>query len=100
MITFLKCLLIASLLFIFIKNSKKINQILEKRVILKMLLLAVSIFIKIDNKNSGTIKNRVSKYVSEKLLFLDIWILNFRSIHKSEKLFIKENKKHFKDPDC
>lgn len=36
----------------------------------------------------------------EKLLFLDLWILNYRSDVKTEKLFIKNEKRGPKNPNC
>jgi len=63
-------------------------------------LFAVSLFIKNEKSEKINLKSRISKFVSEKLLFLDLWILNYRSNEKSEKLFVKEEKRNPKGPNC
>lgn len=100
MITLFKILLIITLFLFFINNRNKLNKILEKQVILNLLLFAVSLFIKTEKEKKISFKTKFSKYISEKLLFFDLWILNYRSNQKSEKLFIKEDKRDTKGPNC
>lgn len=100
MLIIIKVVLIIGLIVLYIKKREQFNQILEKRVILNLLLFAVSLFIKNKKTDKLSLKNTLSKYMSEKLLFLDLWILNYRSNVKSKKLFIKEEKKNTKDPHC
>lgn len=100
MFSIIKVVIVAALIFVFIKKRETINKILEKRIILNLLLFAVSLFIKNEKNEKINLKSKISKFVSEKLLFLDLWILNYRSNEKSEKLFIKEEKRNPKGPNC
>ncbi len=100
MVTLFRVVLIATLILIFIKKKDAINKLLEKKVILNLLLFAVSLFIKNERKKESSLKLKFSRFLSEKLLFLDLWILNYRSDKKSEKLFIKDEKKNPKGPNC
>jgi len=100
MFSIIKVVIVAALIFVFIKKRETINKILEKRIILNLLLFAVSLFIKNEKSEKINLKSRISKFVSEKLLFLDLWILNYRSNEKSEKLFVKEEKRNPKGPNC
>lgn len=100
MFTMFRVVLVAGLIILFIKKRDRINQILEKKIILNLLLFAVSLFIKTEKKNDMSFKNKFSKFMYEKLLFLDLWILNYRSEEKTEKLFIKNEKRGPKNPNC
>lgn len=100
MVTIFKVVLIATLIFLFIKKREAVNKILEKRILLNLLLFAVSLFIRNEKKEKIGLKTRISKFMSEKILFLDLWILNYRSHQKSDKLFIKEEKRDSKGPNC
>lgn len=100
MVTVIKIVLIAALITLFIKKKDSINKILEKRVILNLLLFAVSLFIKNEKKEKISIRSKFSKRLSEKILLFDLWLLNSRSNKKYEKLFIKEEKRDTKGPNC
>lgn len=100
MVTVIKIVLIAALITLFIKKKDSINKILEKRVILNLLLFAVSLFIKNEKKEKISIRSKFSKSLSEKILLFDLWLLNSRSNKKYEKLFIKEEKRDTKGPNC
>lgn len=100
MVTIIKIVLIAALITLFIRKKDSINKILEKRVILNLLLFAVSLFIKNEKKEKISIRSKFSKFLSEKILLFDLWLLNSRSNKKYEKLFIKEEKRNPKGPNC
>ena len=95
-------LIVLLVVFFVFFNTKKGNNIFEKRVLLKSLLFSVSLFIKIedDKKNKESMKNKIQKGFARMLLGLDMWLLNNRSEHRKENVYIKnddENKKKRRD---
>lgn len=100
MIILFRIVLVLILLSIFIKKSDYFNKILEKRILLNLLLFAVSLFILNEKEKKVNFLTKLSRFISQKLLFLDLWLLNYRSNTKSEKLFIRDDKKNTKGPNC
>lgn len=94
-------LIVLLLAFFVFFNTKKGNNIFEKKVLLKSLLFGVSLFVKLedDKKNKGNVKNKIQKGFARLVLALDMWFLNLRSNErKKENVYIKdENKKEKRD---
>lgn len=88
---FLIALVVVSFLFF---NTKIGNKVLEKNILLKSLLFAVSLFIKTENDQKGNnFKSKMSMGFAKFILNLDMWFLNSRSNErKKQKIVVKEKK--------
>lgn len=72
-------LLVMVILYLVFSNTKRGGKIIEKNLILKLLLFAVSLFIKNEKGKEGSLKEKWLKFFAEKLLFFDLLLLKFRS---------------------
>lgn len=76
-------------------NTKLGNIIFEKRILLKSLLYAVSLFIKTEDdiKNKETLKWKIKNTFAKGILTFDMWLLNIRTNKENkEKIYIKDKK--------
>lgn len=78
------------IIYLIFSNTKKGGKIIEKNLILKLLLFAVGLFIKNEKGRNSSLKEKSLKFFAEKLLFLDLLLLKFRSreipVENQEKL--------------
>lgn len=86
---------------ILVNNRRKINLFFEKEFILKLLLFAVCLFIKTKKNKNISLKSKFSKFLSDKLLVIDLWVLKLRTSNKrKEHIYIRSDKKPPKNPNC
>jgi|GEM_PF-5170066 len=96
MITIMQILLVVLVVVLFLLfNTKVGNIIFEKRIILKLLLVAVSLFVKTEDdiENKTTLKWKIKNSFAKLILAFDMWLLNIRTHEgKKEKIYIKNKK--------
>lgn len=96
MITIMQILLVVLIVVLFLLfNTKVGNVIFEKRIILKSLLFAVSLFVKTEDdiENKKTLKWKFKNSFAKSILAFDMWLLNIRTHEeKKEKIYIKNKK--------